>query len=58
MYEVNAEKKPASLCFAPRSITCEGGCNGIAGRASLSASVEKNEGIKELTKRLSHIRMI
>ena len=58
MYDVKAEKKPDSLCFGPRSMTSDGGCRGMAGSASLSASVEKKEGISELTKRLSHMRMI
>jgi len=58
MYEVKAEKNPASLCFAARSMTCDGVCSGIGARARRSTSVEKKEGIRELTKRLSHIRII
>ena len=58
MYDVKAEKKLDSLCFAARSITCDGGCKGIGGSASLSASAEKKGGISELTNRLSQMRMI
>lgn len=58
MYEVNAEKKPDSFCFAALSMTWLGLCKGMGGSDTLEGSLEKNGGIKELTKRLSHIRMI
>ena len=54
---MKAEKKLVSFCFC-RSITLEGLCSGIAGKARRSGSVEKKGGISELTNRLSHIRTI
>ena len=58
MYDVKAEKNPASLCLAARSITCEGLCTGMGESERRSSSAEKNGGMSELTKRLSHMRMI
>ena len=53
---MKAENSPASLAFGPLSITCDGFWRGI-GEISIAFGAKKG-GIKELTKRFSHMRTI
>ena len=58
MYEVKAEKKPASLGRAVLSMICEGVCRGIGGMRRSGIFVEAKDGARELANRLSQRRRI
>ena len=53
---MNAEKKPVSADLETLSITCEGGCIGMAGMGSGFKEVGEKDGVREFTNRLSQIR--
>ena len=55
MYDVKALKNPVSFVRNALSMIWDGNCRGMPGREGAALDEYANDGIRELTNRLTHI---